>query len=213
MGMIRKNGSDKECTKCGKTFTVGRYQDMTKKKLCNDCSPKKELICKECKKPFIFYGITYKRRCDECTSRIRSGWEMSRRAARNPNVRVGVGSGGNQAGVDNNQWNANRIYEGRRPDNEKARKLCNQNWPRKCVLCGSVKRVHTHHIDGNPWHNSIDNIVPLCHNCHRVVHSTALKTSDLDLPIILFAMWPGGRSKIAEKSGEPEMRLQPELSF
>lgn len=41
-----------------------------------------------------------------------------------------------------------------------------------CVNCGSDEYIHYHHIVplGNGGSNNITNIVPLCENCHGMVH-------------------------------------------
>jgi hypothetical protein len=41
-----------------------------------------------------------------------------------------------------------------------------------CCICGSqFIPLHIHHIDENPSNNEIDNLIPLCLNCHANVHS------------------------------------------
>ncbi|MGD8780720.1 MAG: HNH endonuclease signature motif containing protein [Ignavibacteria bacterium] len=35
----------------------------------------------------------------------------------------------------------------------------------KCAICGTDK-PHIHHIDENPSNNDINNLIPLCPNCH-----------------------------------------------
>ncbi len=35
----------------------------------------------------------------------------------------------------------------------------------KCAICGT-ERPHLHHIDENPSNNVVDNLIPLCPNCH-----------------------------------------------
>jgi YHS domain-containing protein len=40
----------------------------------------------------------------------------------------------------------------------------------QCALCGSPKRLETHHIDMDATHNDISNLILLCNRCHSQVH-------------------------------------------
>ncbi len=53
--------------------------------------------------------------------------------------------------------------------------ICFKKWPKRCVLCGYTKIVSVHHIDENHKNNHIDNLVPLCMNCHEEIHHTLYK--------------------------------------
>ena len=44
--------------------------------------------------------------------------------------------------------------------------------PMKCVLCGSTEKVEVHHKDGNHFNNEKENLVVLCHSCHRNIAHT-----------------------------------------
>ena len=35
----------------------------------------------------------------------------------------------------------------------------------RCAICGA-ERPHVHHLDENPSNNEVDNLIPLCPNCH-----------------------------------------------
>ena len=41
----------------------------------------------------------------------------------------------------------------------------------KDVCCGFTKVVELHHIDGNKENRSDKNLVGLCPNCHKMIHS------------------------------------------
>jgi len=43
-----------------------------------------------------------------------------------------------------------------------------------CVLCigaAPERKIHIHHVDGNPANNVVRNLVCLCARCHRLIHS------------------------------------------
>lgn len=40
----------------------------------------------------------------------------------------------------------------------------------KCGVCGNDKIVELHHIDGNRENNSVENLIYLCPNHHRILH-------------------------------------------
>ncbi len=41
---------------------------------------------------------------------------------------------------------------------------------RACLICGFDKVVDLHHLDHNRTNNSVDNLVPLCPNHHKMLH-------------------------------------------
>ena len=51
------------------------------------------------------------------------------------------------------------------------RKLCFNNYDKKCAICNEVNILDVHHIDGNHNNNSINNLIPLCPTHHRYIHS------------------------------------------
>lgn len=51
------------------------------------------------------------------------------------------------------------------------RKKCLNKKGEQCTECGSEEEIEVHHIDGNRWNDGIDNLVPLCRECHLKVHS------------------------------------------
>ena len=48
----------------------------------------------------------------------------------------------------------------------------------RCCIC-QIPFVQLHHIDGDPSNNSLDNIAPLCPNCHSQAHSNNRLTANL----------------------------------
>jgi hypothetical protein len=49
----------------------------------------------------------------------------------------------------------------------RARKLRGPN----CEACGTKRRLHAHHVDGNQANNTSENIQTLCNNCHNFWHA------------------------------------------
>ena len=51
-----------------------------------------------------------------------------------------------------------------------------------CVLCGSDKNLHVHHLDnsgrGEDCNNSLDNLAVLCGDCHSAIHKVTLVKVD-----------------------------------
>lgn len=47
----------------------------------------------------------------------------------------------------------------------KTRDTVLQEYNHRCAVCGA-DRPHIHHIDEDPSNNSLDNLLPLCPNCH-----------------------------------------------
>lgn len=44
---------------------------------------------------------------------------------------------------------------------------------KECKICGSIDKIHVHHIDGNHENNEITNLVYLCCKCHNTIaHKT-----------------------------------------
>ena len=40
-----------------------------------------------------------------------------------------------------------------------------------CASCGFGKLITLHHLDGNRKNNKDDNLVGLCPNCHKMIHT------------------------------------------
>lgn len=40
----------------------------------------------------------------------------------------------------------------------------------QCLVCRSVVRVQTHHVDGDHSNNAPENLAPLCDRCHTELH-------------------------------------------
>lgn len=41
----------------------------------------------------------------------------------------------------------------------------------KCAICGEIKHLEMHHLDGNPYNNELSNLQILCPNCHAETHN------------------------------------------
>lgn len=51
------------------------------------------------------------------------------------------------------------------------RSICFDHHKRECLVCGFNLIVEVHHVDHNKQNNEPKNLVPLCPNHHRMVHS------------------------------------------
>lgn len=51
------------------------------------------------------------------------------------------------------------------------RKKCLNKYSKKCHICSSDDNVEVHHINGKRWDNSIENLIPVCKECHGNIHS------------------------------------------
>lgn len=51
------------------------------------------------------------------------------------------------------------------------RKLCFSEWAKQCIVCGFDMVVEVHHLDGNHHNNDIKNLIPLCPNHHKAIHT------------------------------------------
>lgn len=88
---------------------------------------------------------------------------MRQRAAKDPNIALGVGSGGNQWGEKNHQ------YKGGRSDYRRCFKHEHPD-QRCCEICTSTRNLVVHHVDKNRRNNRSTNLMMLCRSCHAQVH-------------------------------------------
>ncbi len=51
---------------------------------------------------------------------------------------------------------------------------------KKCRSCGFDKLVQLHHLDHNKTNNSDDNLVGLCPNCHKMIHTKQFQKEIFD---------------------------------
>lgn len=118
--------------------------------------------CERCKKFITVDGSMKRNKCWECR-KADSLRVMRCRARKDPLVKIGVGSGGNQWGENN------PCYRGGYADYKKIYRMAYPNQDR-CELCGSKKFLVIHHRDENRRNGSIDNLQMLCRSCHSKVH-------------------------------------------
>ena len=45
------------------------------------------------------------------------------------------------------------------------------NIPLICINCGTIEKIHIHHIDGNRLNNKLSNLKVLCNSCHNKEHN------------------------------------------
>jgi len=209
------------CLNCGKQFS-SVY--MTSRYCSERCSllhvpvPIKMLTCIDCGISFIFKGRTRKHRCDACRRAWLTRISLEREAARNPKMKLGVGSGNNQRGTANHAWNPESPYHGyiaAQGYTEPYRCICWRVWEHQCAIpsCGVTNdetMIDVHHIDGVRSNAHISNLVPLCRKHHSKLHrgDKFKPTCAQDYITRLYSLWPELRSiiecriKIAELSGD-----------
>jgi len=51
------------------------------------------------------------------------------------------------------------------------RERCIDEKGHECVACGDTEKIVVHHRDADRSNDAIENLVPLCHGCHSVLHS------------------------------------------
>jgi predicted transcriptional regulator len=74
--------------------------------------------------------------------------------------------------MDENHFNQDKTLT----DETDYREKCLRAKGRNCVVCGGSDDIVVHHIDGNRDNNEISNLVPVCKEHHRQIHS---KDADL----------------------------------
>jgi hypothetical protein len=82
-----------------------------------------------------------------------------------------------RSGENNPNWKSEKSEWG-------YRKVCFSKWKKQCIICGFDKVVEVHHLDENHNNDSENNLVPLCPNHHKMIHTkkygTAIKTEVLE---------------------------------
>lgn len=51
----------------------------------------------------------------------------------------------------------------------------------RCQVCGSESDIHIHHRDGDRTNNDLENLIPLCQDCHYDVHHGEIESLSKDL--------------------------------
>lgn len=46
----------------------------------------------------------------------------------------------------------------------------------ECTICESTRDIEVHHVDGNPVNNDLENLIPVCGNCHKDIHNGELRS-------------------------------------
>lgn len=145
--------------------------------------------------------------CPTCRNKRRNTRTMLARAAKNPLVRVGIGSGGGQH------------YRTEKPRHTKDihmyRQLALNTYGYKCMLCDETDKdvIVVHHIDMDRLNSDIKNLAVLCSNCHVKIHRTIKQefmkvTPSKEVAISVFNNLLTSRSKTAELSGENSTPLR-----
>lgn len=140
------------CKICNKVIIPKNGHQARKKYCSKKCKDRasnyikgnKKILCPDCKKPMTAYSNS----CRKCSYK-----KMDIRAEKN-----GMWKGG----ISNNYQM--RIYRTILKDNGVDINICS--------ICGLTKekRMCIHHIDGNHGNNKLENLLPLCFNCHGRSH-------------------------------------------
>ncbi len=54
----------------------------------------------------------------------------------------------------------------------KYREKCLEEKGERCHICDAETEIEVHHIDGDRYNNTLDNLIPVCENCHDLIHSS-----------------------------------------
>lgn len=89
---------------------------------------------------------------------------MQCRKRKNPKVKIGVGSGGNQCGRNNPNWQGKNSHYWDVYDAKDDASIVRE-------LCSSTKNLVIHHIDFNHDNNDPNNLQKVCRSCHAKIHN------------------------------------------
>jgi 5-methylcytosine-specific restriction endonuclease McrA len=65
----------------------------------------------------------------------------------------------------------NKITEKSVMKKQNYRQRCIDQKGEKCNICGNNKNIEVHHIDGDRYNNSVENLIPVCEECHNKIHT------------------------------------------
>lgn len=51
------------------------------------------------------------------------------------------------------------------------RTKCLREKGEECAECGSTENIEVHYIDHNRWNHALENLAPLCRECHTKIHA------------------------------------------
>lgn len=136
-------------------------------------------VCEQCGKEFITHSCYLKRGggrfCSpSCSTTYRN---LKNNPSWNPEVRKKISENHADVSGENNPMYGKRGKDA--PSYIDGRSRCNPTLYKGiliangiepvCKLCGAIKNIHVHHIDGNRKNNDINNLVWLCTKCHYTV--------------------------------------------
>lgn len=99
-----------------------------------------------------------------CSDKCRNAYNSYKCAIKqNRYKKPGVGSGGNQIGIDNHMYKTGiGTYN----------KIALAHYGKTCNRCSSTKNILVHHIDEDRTNNKLENLEVLCKKCHQEHHHT-----------------------------------------
>lgn len=225
------------CKGCGCPITYKMLGSRPSRQYCSrSCqlkhtTPTKLLACIDCGRQFEFVGRTRRLRCDECRRKHLSRCVMRYRAAKDPSVLIGVGSGGRQvpktsetAEQEAKRAHSNELRRERYRNHGSVLRLIGRSGYRRkalersrsCAICGydkSVDALVAHHIDMDRTNNAEVNLVVLCANCHVILHKRLkrLRRSQPQVsPIDVYKQLAMAETKSRNQAGNPDRATRTE---
>lgn len=133
----------------------------------------KEFVCRRCGTHFCLRA-RHAYYCHPCARKHTSEVVMQKRAAKNPQVALGVGSGGNQWGRNNHCYKDGQSAYRRNFERANPRHLY-------CEICSGTQNLVVHHVDQNRKNSRLENLMALCRSCHAKAHGVAANLGEVPL--------------------------------
>ena len=160
---VTDSSFDVTCAYCGNNRHAPSYREADayyfKKGYCSkECEGlAKRIECKTCGKLFTPSGWAWRRDPKFCCSRCY--WDSRKGLVVN-----------RLFGEDNPKWNPDK--KSRTYPSGYLKERTKERDGYACVLCGSMERLHVHHIDmfKDVLKHRLSNLITLCHDCHWDLH-------------------------------------------
>lgn len=57
------------------------------------------------------------------------------------------------------------------------RERCLREKGEQCIACGVEEEIVVHHVDGDRNNNDMDNLIPVCGDCHAAIHAGRVRVA------------------------------------